>query len=250
MSNDSPFAAPGNEAPVPAADGATLQAPPPTGPAATAMAAPAWPAAPGAMAPGQAGYGGIPAVPPQPLRPNRVLAILLIVVSAAYVVLCLVEISALAHRVSLANQLISDPTSVTLDQADSADSTVSGLSIVALVVFFGTLVVMGIWQSSLRKTFGPTGQYQGILRQGGYQVFRVVWLVSIAMSIFLRGGGTLDTPQDVISHDHKYMIYFGLRAALGVLLIFLAVRLMRVTQRAVTLAQTGYSPDAAQFLQQ
>jgi hypothetical protein len=215
----------------------------------TAAPVPAWPAAPGVAPAGQTAYAGVPAVPPQPVRPNRVLAVLLMAVSAAYVVLCLLDIAARSHRISLANQLIADPTMVTMDQATSADDSVNTAGILALVVFIGALVVMGIWQRSLRKAFAPTGQYQTVLKQGGYQIFRIAWLVSLAMAVLLRGTANPDTPQDLISHDHQYMLYYGIRAAFGVLLVVLAARMLLVSQRAAALAQSGYSPEAAQFLQ-
>lgn len=246
MSNDSPFVEPGNDAsaPLQAPPVAQTQVPPFGGapmapPAAQGLAQAPYPA-PGAGY----GYAGVPVAPPQPLKPNRGLAIAMTILSALYSVLCLVEIFALAHRASVANQILNDPASVTVDQADSADKLVNGISIVALLVFLATLIVMGVWQRSLRSTFGPTGRYQAVLKESGYQIFRITWLVTLGLSIFLRGSGTFETPQDVISHDHKFMLYFGLRAALGLLLIYLAIRLMRVVQRNLTLAQAGYSQDA------
>jgi hypothetical protein len=251
MSNESPFVAPGNDASAP------LQAPPVTQPevpvfGAAATAVPT--AAPGSAqvpypAPGAGyGYAGVPAAPPQPLKPNRGLAIATTVLSAVYTVLCLVEIFALAHRASLANQILNDPTSVTMDQADSADSFVGSVSVIAMVVFFATLIVMAIWQRSLRTALGPSGRYQAVLKESGYQIFRIVWLVSIALALFLRGSGNLDTPQEVVSQDHKLMVYYGLRAALGLVVVYLAVRLVRVVQRNLTLAQAGYSQEAVNYL--
>lgn len=175
-------------------------------------------------------------------RPSSGLPIAVMTLSALYVVLCLVEVFALVHRVSLANNLISDPTSVTVDQANSADNLVSGLSVVAIIVFLAVIIVLGIWQRSLRNALAPTGQYQAVLKAARYQVFRAVWLVSILLAIFLRGSQNLDTPQDVISHDHQYMAYYGIRAALGVLLVFLALQLKRASDNAFAqpMLQPGY----------
>jgi hypothetical protein len=256
VSNENPFAAPGSDA------GAPLQPPAveqPQVPAfgAAALAAPTAPPGvaqapyPGPFpAPGMAapyGYAGIPAAPLQPIKPNRGLAVALIILSAIYAVLCLVEVFALAHRVSLANQVINDPASVSLDQADAADGMVSLLSIVALVVFLAAIVLVVVWQRSIRKSFGPTGRYQAVLKESGYVVFRIVWIITIVLSLFLRGG-SYDTPQEVITHDHESMVYYGLRAVLGLLLIYLAIRLARTIQRNLTLVQAGYSPDAVNYL--
>lgn len=265
MSNENPFAAP---------DSAPLQAPPVTQPAAampaTAQAAPVAPAAPGQYAAPQAGYpapgqypapqagypaqawpvgyaAGVPTAPP--LRAGRGLPIAMIALSAVYALVCLIEIIALSHRVSLANQLINDPTSVTIDQADSADNTVNALSLIAIIVFLAGIVVLIVWQRSLRRMFSYPGHYQALLKESGYLLFRIVWIISIFLAVFLRGNGTFDSPQQVITHDHEYMAYFGVRAALGLLLIFLSVRLMRAVQRTVALAQSGYSPRAVNPLQ-
>lgn len=256
MSNENPFVAPGTDAGAPLQPPQVEQAQVPAFGTATAppIAAPGVAQAPYPgpgpyPAPGAGyGYAGVPMMPPQPLKPNRGLAIAMMILSAVYSVLCLVEIFALAHRVSLANQVINDPTSVTLDQADAADGQVTLLSVVSIVVFLATLVVVIVWQRSIRKTFGPTGRYQAVLKESGYQFFRIVWLLTIVLSIFLRGNGTYDTPQEVVSHDHQTMIYFGLRAALGLLLIYLAVRLTRAVQRNLTLVQAGYSPEAVNYL--
>jgi hypothetical protein len=174
--------------------------------------------------------------------PNAALPIVVTVLSGLYVVLCLVEIFALNHRVSLANSIIADPTSVTIDQANSADNTVSALSVAAIVVFLAIIVLLIVWQRSLRTALAPTGRYQEVLRASGYQIFRGVWVVSILLALVLRGSGNLDTPQAVVSHDHEYMVYYGLRAVLAGVLIFFALRLKRTVDNAFTAAvpQVGY----------
>ncbi len=86
------------------------------------------------------------------------------------------------------------------------------------------------------------------MKDAGYQIFRIVWIVSILLAVVLRGSGDINTPQDVVSHDHKYMIYYGIRAALGGLLIFFTIRIKRVSDNALLLAHTGYSPEAAGYL--
>lgn len=193
-------------------------------------------------------YAGYPGTPPGAAKPNAGLPIALLALSGLYVVLCLVEIFALSHRVSLANQLISDSTTVTIDQADSADNLVSTLSIVSLLVFLALIVVLWVWQRALRRALLPTGRYQAVLKESGYQIFRIVWLVSVLLAIVLRGSGNIDTPQDVVSHDHQYMIYYGIRAALGGVLLYYTVRIRRTADNAVMLAQSGYGPEAVNYL--
>lgn len=190
-------------------------------------------------------YGGPyngSAVPQPGARPSAALSIAVIALAGLYVVLCLVEIFALNSRVSLANKLIDDPTSVSIDQVNSADNLVSGLSVVALVVFIAVIIVLAVWRRSLSSALSPIGKYQEVLRVARYQLFRAVWLVSILLAVVLRGSGNVDTAQDVVSHDHQYMAYYGIRAALGLLLVFLALRLKRVSDAAFTqaLSTAGY----------
>ena len=186
-------------------------------------------------------YAGYQAAPPA-ARPSAGLPIAVMALAGVYVVLCLVEIFALNNRVSVANRLLSDPTSVTVDQANSADNLVSGLSLVALIAFLAVIIVLAVWQRSLRSALSPTGRYQQVMKESRYQLFRIVWLVSILLAVVLRGNGNLDTPQDVVSHDHQYMAYYGIRAALGCLLVFLALRLKRASDNVFTqaLSQAGY----------
>lgn len=195
-------------------------------------------------------YAGYQAGPPA-ARPNAGLPIVVTVLAGLYVLLCLVEIFALNHRASLANSIIADPTSVTIDQANSADNLVSTLSVVALVVFLGLIVVLVVWQRSLRNALAPTGRYQQVLKESGYQIFRIVWLVSIVLAVVLRGNGNLDTPQDVVSHDHQYMVYYGIRAAIAGLLIFFVLRLKRSADGAFTaaLSQAGYGAGGSAYPQ-
>ena len=254
MSNENPFVAPGSDASAPLQPPAVEQPQVPafgTAPA-TATIAPGVGQAPypGPYPVPGGGYGsaGVPVTPPQPLKTRRGLAITTAILSALYAVLCLVAIFVLAHRASLADQVINDPTSVTADQAQSADDNVNLLTLTTFLAFLAAMIVMSVWMRSMRKSFGPTGRYPVVLKEAGYQVFRVVWLASIGLSVFLLGHGSLDTPQAVASHDHMYMVYYGLRTALGLVLVYFAYRFLRVSQRNLTLVQTGYSQDAVNYL--
>ena len=193
---------------------------------------------------------GIPAAPPQPLKPNRGLLIAMGVLGGVYVVLCVVEIFVLMHRVSLLNQLTGDVNADAdlLHGIDSAASTVNTVSWIAVLAFLSTIVVLSIWLRRMRSTWGPTGQYQRMLKESGYQIFRIVWIVSLVLSIFLRGTGTQDTIHAMISHDHSLTVYFGIRAVLGVALVYFAIRFARVSARILTLTQAGYSQDAVNYL--
>ena len=92
---------------------------------------------------------------------------------------------------------------------------------IALVVFLGTLIAIGVWQRSLNRTLGSVGARKAVFNRAGYVYFRGAWLVSILLSVFLQattnnnGSGTI---QDAVSHDHKLMLYYGLRAVVGVVL--------------------------------
>lgn len=193
---------------------------------------------------------GIPAAPPRPLKPNRGLLIAMAVLGGVYVVLCLAEIFVLLHRVSLLNQLTGDAEadSDLLNRIDSAASTVNTVSWIAVLAFLSTIVVLSIWLRRVRATWGPTGQYQRLLKESGYRIFRVVWIASLVLSVFLRGTGTQDTIHAMISHDHSLTIYFGIRAVLGVALVYFAIRFARVSARILTLTQAGYSQDAVSYL--
>lgn len=182
-------------------------------------------------------------------RPNSGLPIALLALSGLYIVLCLVEIFALFSRASLANKVINDPTSVTIDQANSADSLVSGVSLVAIVVFLALLVVLGVWQRSLRKVLTLTGRYREVLKEAGYQYFRGAYLIMILLAIALRDNGSnIATPQDVVSHDHRYMLYFAARAVLGGVVIFLTLRLKRASDSALMQPLGANTPYAANYL--
>jgi len=195
-------------------------------------------------------YAGYQAAPPAP-RPSSAVPTGIMALSGLYIVLCLVAMFVLNHRVSLWNKFMNDPTSVTLGQLKSADNAVNTLGVLALIVFLALLVLLIVWQRSLRNSLAPTGQYQQVLKESGYQIFRIVWLVSIVLAIVLRGNGSRDSPQAVVSHDHEYMFYYGLRAVVAGLLIFFALRLKRTSDNAFSaaLSQAGYGAGAPAYPQ-
>jgi hypothetical protein len=186
---------------------------------------------------------GIPGTAPrQAVRPaaplNKTLPIVVLALGVLYVVVSLVEVFVLNNEISLANQL-NNATSVTQDQinqAQSDDNTINAVSWIALIVFLGTLFAIGAWQRSLNRTLGSVGARRAVFNRAGYVYFRATWLVSILLSLFLSAtsnNNNDNTIQDVINHDHEYMLYYGLRAVVGVVLIFFAFRLKKISEEGV-----------------
>lgn len=188
------------------------------------------------QAPGQAGIPGTPYRPVVLARPlNRPLPIVVLALGVLYVLVSLAEIFALNHRAGLASQLVNGD-EITVAQADSADHLVTGVSVAAIVVFVGALVAIGLWQRSLNATLGSVGARRAVFARAGYVYFRATWVVSLVLSIFLNSTQNNDqdfTPEQVVSHDHQTMLYYGLRAVIGVILIVFAVRLKRISEEAV-----------------
>jgi len=188
---------------------------------------------------GAAGGAGIPGVPyrapvvlAQPL--NRRLPYVVLGFGVLYVLVSVAEIFVIDNRVSLANRVI-DGFGVTRAQADSADSSVTNLSWAALVVFIGALIAIGRWQRSLNVTLGSVGARKAVFARAGYVYFRATWVISILLSVFLNassGNFAPDTPEQLVSHDHKFMLYYGLRALIGVLLIVFTYRLKKISEDA------------------
>ena len=169
--------------------------------------------------------------PTHPLNP--VLPIVAVTASVLYVVLCVVEIFALAHHASMATSLADGTSSVTLDQADSADRLVNGLSIAALLAYLAAFIVYLVWTRSVRSQLAPTGRGAELIKQSGYAVYRGIWLVALLLSLFLnKSVGTGDDSfQQIASHDHQTMLYFGLRALIGVALAVFVLRFRTVSMR-------------------
>jgi hypothetical protein len=194
---------------------------------------------------GGPGSAGIPAAPYQPpLSPaqplNRKLPFVVLGFGAAYVVVSVVQIFALGSRVSLVNQALGGA-DITLAQANSADNLVSGISWAALVVFLGTLIAIRSWQRSLTAAFGPQAR-KDVFARAGYVYFRATWLISIFLSVALNfgtNGLTDQSPQQVISHDHEFMVYYGLRALVGIVLLVFALRLKKISEAAETRPLAG-----------
>lgn len=208
-----------------------------------------WALPQGGGAPADAGIpGALPRAAFAPAAPlNRRLPIVVLALGVLYVLVSLVEVFVLNHEVSLANQLLADPSSATpatVAQAQSDDNAITAVSVVALVVFLGTLFAIGAWQRSLNVTFGSVGARQAVFRRAGYVYFRATWLISILLSFFLQAttsANNVNSFQDVISHDHDYMVYYGVRALVGVVLIFFAFRLKKISEEGVARLTGGYA---------
>lgn len=190
--------------------------------------------------PASASGAGIPGAPYRPpvvlARPlDKRLPIVVLVLGVLYVAVSVVEIFALSNRVSLANQLIGGG-EVTEAQGHSADSLVTGVSWAAFAVFIGALVAIGAWQRSLNATLGSVGARRAVFARAGYVYFRATWVISILLSLFLNfssNGDDIETPEQLVTHDHKFMLYYGLRALIGVVLIVFAFRLKKISEEAV-----------------
>jgi hypothetical protein len=185
---------------------------------------------------------GIPGAAPQPvLQPvaplNKTLPIVVMALGVLYVLVSLIEVFVINNEVSFANSLdINNITQDQVNQAQSDDNAISTVSVLALIVFLGTLIAIGVWQRSLNRTLGSVGARKAVFNRAGYVYFRVTWLVSILLSIFLQAttnNNNLSSIQDAINHDHELMLYYGLRAIVGIVLIFFAFRLKKISEEGV-----------------
>ena len=181
-------------------------------------------------------------VPAAPL--NRSLPIVVICFGVLYVLVSLAQVFVLNHEASLANQLLANPESVTQAQAQSADNAVNSVSVASFVVFIGTLFAIGAWRRSLNATLGSIGARKAVFRRAGYLYFRGTWLVSLVLSVGLQltnSSAENQSVQDVINHDHDYMVYYGVRALVGLVLIFFAFRLKKFSEEGVARLAGGYA---------
>lgn len=184
-----------------------------------------------------AGDAGIPNSTATPLlQPlSKALPITTMIVAGLYAVASLVAILTLNSRVSLMNTLNSqDPstfTQDTLDRANAADSHVTTAVLIAGGLFIVTIVFWIIMQRKVKAAL-PTGAYQAVYKRAGGPAVRIVsWasVVLVVLSQSTSGSAGSDTASQLISTDHRSMVYLGLRVVLGALISFYAYRLMRVT---------------------
>jgi hypothetical protein len=193
---------------------------------------------------------GIPGTAPRPrmimAAPlNKMLPILVMVLGVFYVAVSLVEIFVLNNEVSLADSIIgaNGATQDQVSQAQGDDNTISTVSGIALVVFLGTLAAIIVWQRSLNRTLGSVGARRAVFSRAGYVYFRGAWLISVLLSVFLSttSNDNENTLQDVINHDHEVMLYYGARALVGVVLIFFAFRLKKISEEGVARLGGAYA---------
>lgn len=212
---------------------------------------------PWALPQGGAGSAGIPGSAPaaprliQPL--NRVLPKLVMGLGAAYVIACIVEIIIVNSQISLANQLNSAISSGTItdaqvNQANASDSHVTTGSWIAAGIFLASLISIVVWERKLKNDLGSVGARRAVLNKAGYVYFRATWLISFVLGLFLQGqvnsSNSINSVQELISHDHTLTIYFGLRALLGAVMIVFAFRLEKISEDGVARLRAQYSQFA------
>lgn len=201
---------------------------------------------PWALPRGGVGTAGIPAGPAMPapvaVRPlNHVLPYVVMALAGVYAIACIVEIFIINSHLSLANQFnsaVSSGGTLTdgqVDQVNASQSHVNTGSWVAGGIYFAALIVFIVWERRLKVDLGSRGARRAVLMKAGYPYFRGTWAISFLLGLFLNSQANQNetTIQDVINHDHELMLYFGLRAVLGVVLVFFAFRLMKISEDGV-----------------
>jgi hypothetical protein len=194
---------------------------------------------------------GIPVGAPayRPVQPlNTRLPWVVIGFGVLYVLVSLVEVYFNYREVTLVNQLsalAADGTTPTQDQFNQLttdDHAITTVSWIALVVFLGALVAIRAWQASLNAALGSVGARRAVFNRAGYIYFRAAWVVSMMLSLFLQAttnNNQITSFQDAVNHGHAYMIYFSLRALVGVVLIFFAYRLKKISEEGVARLSVG-----------
>lgn len=207
---------------------------------------------PWALPQGGATSAGIPGSAPaaprliQPL--NRVLPKVVMGLGAVYVIACVVEIIIVNSQISLANQLNAAISSGTVtdaqvNQANASDSHVTTGSWIAAGIFLAALVSIVVWERKLKNDLGSVGARRAVLNKAGYVYFRATWAISFVLGFFLQSqvnGNNIDSVQGVVSHDHTLMIYFGLRALLGAVMVVFAFRLVKISEDGVARLRAQY----------
>ena len=187
---------------------------------------------------------GIPGTAPQlafqPIAPlSKTLPIVAMVFGALYVLICLVEIFVLNNRVSFLGSVdITNPAPDQYNQLLSDGRAIKDVASATGLAFWGVLIAMFFWQRSLLRALGSLGARQAVFKRAGYQYFGFAWLISIVLSIVMSvvsKSSSLSSSQDLINHDHEYMVYYGLRAALGVVLVYFAYRMKKISEEGVAL---------------
>jgi hypothetical protein len=185
---------------------------------------------------------GIPGAAPQPRMVlaaplNKTLPIVVMALGVLYVAVSLIEVFAANNEVSLLNAVIgtNSVTQDQLNQAQNDDNTINSVATVALLVFLGTLVAIFVWQRSLNRTLGSVGARRAVFSRAGYVYFRGAWAVSFLISILLTTTNNDNqlTIQDAVNHDHELMLYYGARSLVGVVLLFFAFRLKKISEEGV-----------------
>lgn len=198
-------------------------------------------AAPGRGADFGDGGGDSGASPRQLTSPvGRVMPNLVMALGSLYVVASIVEIFLVNSHLSLLNGFNSDlaagnslPADAQTQLSSSAHTVNTGAEITAAGYIVALLVIV-VWERQLKVQLGSIGARRAVLNKAGYVYFRATWVLSLLLGIYLASQANDDpstsTVQDLISHDHLLMVYYGVRALLGAVMVLFAFRLMKISE--------------------
>ena len=179
---------------------------------------------------------------PGPVKPlSPIPAIIVMTLGALYIIATIAEIFVINSQISLINTFNGDIAGGNVpdnafSQAQASDSHINTGSWIATTIYFITLIAIIVWERQLKNHLGSVGARRAVFAKAGYTYFRATWIISFALGLFLTSQSNNDdltSLQDVTTHDHELMLYFGLRALLGAVLIFFAYRLMKMSQEGI-----------------
>ena len=184
------------------------------------------------------------------VRPlSKVPPIVVMSCAAAYTVACVVEIFIVNSQISLVDQLQGEIGSGTLSSDQVArlhgsDTAISAGNTLGILIYAVAMVGIVAWQARIGKTFRSVGARGAVLKRAGYQYFQLTWVGSLLLGAFfaeISKDHIIVTVQSTVAHDHLLMVYCGVRAAVGVLLVYFAYRLKKITEEGVARLAGAYA---------
>lgn len=183
------------------------------------------------------GAAGLPLVAPRPAPYNRLLPILVIVLAAAYALVCAFAEFELTREISLSNQLDSayanstDSAGALSQQLSGTVSLVNNLYLATFVLLIGMLIALRVWRMNLAESLRGTGQYAAVMRKSGYNLLMVCWGLSMVVGL-VSNISSNNGDGDVMHAADGLLVYYALRIVFGLVVVVLCVRAGAIAAKA------------------
>lgn len=158
---------------------------------------------------------------------NRLFSVAMAVLAALYAIICAVRVYLLHADAAMVAKIAEAPHSVSRASADSLAHMEKFFDDAYQGLFWSLYLVSVVWFVVLFVKFRAAGKGRVMSRTLAWQVWAAGLLVALVISFFTKATPDDSPAADYVSNDHAGMVFMAIRAVVGVLYVWVAIRMRR-----------------------